>query len=458
MNQLLFILLLALPRIDITYDTLATDTFYPGTFRFTNLGDTIMLDMTIRHRGASSLQYDKPSYAVKLYDSLGISVDTSFLNMRRDNYWILDAMASDKARMRNRVSMDLWLEFSRKPWYYDNEPELINGYRGQMVEVYVNDMPYGIYHFMERVDRKQLKLKKYSQKNGIRGVLYKDVQYSLLSNYYIDYRNPMPTTTTDQWDGFEQKYPDIEDGEPMSWTQLYHHVETCRKTPSLHYADSVETHLDVPVYVDYILFTYFLSARDNVRKNTYLSCYTNTDERVLYTPWDIDHSWGRMYNSLPEEVDSKLDWNLQFLYKRMISDYHLEDTLRARYAKLRQHYFTIEHIDSLFAPYFALYAATGADTLEQRIWSGHNKIEFDIPSEQAYIHDWVIEHLQYLDDLFQYAPPEPPLPTFVDKTQYTTCPATLVWRNHQIVIQKGDVCYDIYGRQISAPPSMTSPR
>lgn len=431
----------SLPRVNLQFTTLASDTFNVGSFRLVQDSDTISLQMQVRHRGATSLIYDKPSYAVKLYDTLGVKLDTTLLGMRSDNYWILDAMASDKARMRNRVGMDLWLEFSRKPWYQSLEPKMINGYRGQMVEVYVNDSAQGIYCLMERVDRKQLKLKKYSEKNGIRGTLYKAVLSVRSSAFYKPYWAPVDTLTT--YDSWEIKYPDYEDGEPITWQPLYHMLTMVQRTGT-NFSDSIAYHLDVPVFTDYVLFCYLLSARDNERKNVNLSFYTAGEERALFTPWDLDHSWGRMYNS-QEELPNWEMFKSHQLYSRLNTYYHFQDTLAARYAELRGTYFTIEHIDSLFAPYFELYARTGMDTIEAQLWSGHNDIEFDIPSEQQYIHDWTIERITYLDSMFNYTAPTPPVPTGM--TQTTTTTTTKYYRNGNLYFRRGEHTYDIYGRQ-----------
>lgn len=432
----------SLARVELRYTTLASDTFNVGSFQLVQDSDTIVLQMQVRHRGASSLGYDKPSYAVKLYDTLGVKVDTALLGMRSDNYWVLDAMAIDKARMRNRVAMDLWLEFSSKPWYQNMEPKMINGYRGKMVEVYVNDSAQGIYCLMERVDRKQLKLKKYSAKKGVQGLMYKSTANFRTVIYYLW---NLPSDTLDNWDGWEQKYPDPEDGEPISWDRFYHHIYALTRTYSATtYPDTAQTYLDMPVYIDYILFCQLLSAQDNVSKNINVSFYDADTKRALYTPWDLDHSWGRQYNSHEERSDQVVNFSANYLYKRMSSYYHIQDTLEARYAELRKHYFTIEHIDSLFAPYFDLYAQSGMDTVEQQLWSGHNGIVFDIPSEQQYIHDWVIERLAYLDNLYHYTQP---IPTDMTTTKTTT--TTKYWKNQRLYIQRGKECYDIYGRTIT---------
>lgn len=427
----------SLPRVNLSYTTLESEVFTTGHFELIQDNDTIALPMQVRHRGATSLRYDKPSYAVKLYDTTGIKMDTALLGMRSDNYWILDAMAVDKARMRNRVAMDLWLEFSRKPWYQSLEPKMINGYRGKMVEVYVNDSAQGIYCLMERVDRKQLKLKKYSEKKGIQGTWYKAWNNVRSSAFYLPATRPVETLAT--YDSWEIKYPDLEDGEPITWQPLYHLLQVVQRTGT-NFSDSIAYHLDIPVFTDYVLLCQLLSARDNDRKNVNLSFYQAGAELALFTPWDLDHSWGRRYNSDEEEYN-QLPFNNHQLYNKLNTYYHFQDTLAIRYAKLRQSYFTIEHIDSLFAPYFDLYARTGIDTVEQRIWSGHNDIEFDISSEQSYIHDWTIQRLNYLDQFYHYQPSS----TEVRKAKTTT---KKIWQEQKLYIQHGKSRYDIYGRKV----------
>lgn len=442
-----------MPRLFLDYDTLASDTFYLSHMQLVQDSDTLSLPILLRRRGHSALYMDKPSYAIKILDSVGAKQDTSLLGMRSDNYWILDAMAVDHARMRNRVSMDLWLEFSRQPWYKAQEPKMLNGYRGQMVEVLVNDSTQGIYHLSERVDRKQLKLKKYSAKKGVQGLLYKS-EYNYRTVYYNLWNTPSNTSVT--WDGWEQQYPDAEDGEPIAWDALYHHIDVLTHTYGSSFVDTAQAHLDIPVYVDYILFVQLLCARDNKCKNLFVSFYNAGSQQALYTPWDLDHSWGRQYNGDLEASNTTVEWTENYLYRRMQYYYHLQDTLAARYAQLRQYYFTIEHIDSLFAPYFDLYAITGMDSVEQRLWSGHNRIDLDIPSEQMYIHDWVIDRLAYMDNLYDYTPSTP---TDIDPVSSQDGVLTLPVKTlHQgrMMIHRGVSTYDMMGQRVSE--SMHHPR
>ena len=70
----------------------------------------------LKYRGATSLQYEKKSFAVKLVDSIGDDLDANLLNIREENSWILDAMAIDRLRMRNRVCFDVWNDMSKTPY------------------------------------------------------------------------------------------------------------------------------------------------------------------------------------------------------------------------------------------------------------------------------------------------------------------------------------------------------
>jgi len=392
---------LRLPRIILHNDTALLTTFTSGFFTLITDTDTIAHPILLRHRGAGSLRYDKPSLAVKMLDSIGEKMNVSFFGMRSDNYWILDAMAPDKARMRNRAAMDLWLEIAPPVWYAKQEPEALNGYRGEMVEVWFDSVPMGVYCLMERIDRKQLKLKKYSEDKGIRGLLYKTVKWS--DEVSFNRLTSIPTPSMAAWQGWEYEYPDYEDGEPIDWEPLVNLIRFVWKSNTSVFADSLGEHIDMPTYINYCLLVNMLSARDNAGKNNYWSFYDiQKSERALVSFWDIDHSWGRMYNSKEEPIDYiRPESNL--LYDRCRAEYpgFVED-LEQRYAELRRSAFTINHLDSLLDRYFTRYAQTGMDTLEARLWSGHNDIVFDIPSEQEYIHNWLLQRLDFLDEYYHY--------------------------------------------------------
>ena len=308
----------SLPKIILHNDsTTLQQTFTTGQLTFIQEEDTTSYSIQLRRRGATSLRYDKPSFAVKICDEQGAKLDASFLGMRSDNYWILDAMASDKARMRNRAAMDLWLEIAPDVWYKQQEPGAINGYRGEMVEVWSDSVPMGIYCLMERLDRKQLKLKKYNASKGIRGTFYKSYAWSDAVNFRLT-TQPLPSDTVITWEGWEMGYPDYEDGEAITWDPLVGLLDFVSNRSSEVFADSIAMMIDMPTYINYCLIVNLLSARDNAGKNNYWSFYDiQQDTKSTISLWDMDHSWGRMYNSQDEETNYILPKN--HLYQRCTS-------------------------------------------------------------------------------------------------------------------------------------------
>ena len=437
-----------IPVIDTTF---VTDTLrYMDTLVVvdTITHDTLRLHALIRHRGSSSLKYRKQSYAIKLLDSVGAKLDTSLLGLREDNYWILDAMASDKARMRNRVAYDLWLDFSTKPHYYDKEPELINGSNGQFVEVNANGNYRGLYCLMERVDRKQLKLKK--MKDGeVRGILYKSVNWK--NGFFSAALDPYDLHS-ETWGCYEIQFPDTAGYVP--WQPLYDAMEFAGKSDDELYMQQVALRYDLPVFMDLYLFYAVLSARDCMGKNTFLSYYNiPKDSMLVPTPWDMDHSFGRMYNGNEEDSRKAFTGWAPKLYTRLERlDPTYTATLNARYAALRHEEFDARRLKERFAQYFDLFRQTGVDKREERRWSGVNSIDLDFEAEELYIYNWLDQRLAYCDSIFNYvsevttALTEEVEPSTAMNTEPTAVTNQLI--NGHLYLRKVEQLYDLQGRRV----------
>ena len=67
---------------------------------------------TYYERGASSRQFEKKSFGVRLFDEKGEAQNKSFLGMRTDNKWILNALYSDISKVREKLAIDIWNEIS----------------------------------------------------------------------------------------------------------------------------------------------------------------------------------------------------------------------------------------------------------------------------------------------------------------------------------------------------------
>lgn len=388
----------SLPIIHIQSENISTE-FSNGRFLFYDPTDSVPLtfDIDVRWRGATTLARPKKSYAVKLKDAKGEKLNHSFLSLRSDNSWILDAMSIDKARMRNRISTDLWNVFSKASYIRAFEPTALNGTRGQFVEVFYNHRYQGVYCMTEKIDRKQLQLRKF--KNGqMRGVLYKTNKWNTLVA-----TSPIPTNTQSIWNGIEISYPNLEDGEPVDWSPLLQIMDFLTNSSASELRRELPQRIDLDVWRDYFLFIELLLAEDNDCKNQCVYFYDATNSSSLFgiAPWDLDHSWGRDYQG------NALEANKNFLlYNRvhtcLRTYYGSYNYLKERYQELRTNELRTDSLKARFHRVFQLYRENQVDEREELRWNGQDDIVLDFDAEEEYIQQWIDQRLAYLDAKYDF--------------------------------------------------------
>lgn len=413
-----------LPLVQLYSETTIGSVYIPAHLAVTEADKTDtteVINMNIKTRGATAASKPKKAYALKLKEADGeTSMDRTYLGLRSDNNWILDAMYIDPGRMRNRISTDLWNEFSTRPYHAGLEPSMVNGTRGGFVEVFLNDSYNGLYCMTEKVDRKQLKLKKlkYSADSTVitqRGGLYKADQWSTGTMLGRTFSGPLSANYnngSETWNSFEVKYPDLGDGEPIDWKPLYDAIYVSSDLSNdANFKAKVSTYFDLPVFLDYYLFIELMLASDNHGKNTYLYVYDQTvAPKLSIAPWDCDGTWGRRWDGSSyltyaeqdfEDFLSKNEHGQNNLFRRLISlDYNNFGTsLKNRYETLRGTYFSYTSLMNRFQSYCDLFNLSGAGERESNRWG----IE-DINSEMSFVSSWITDRLNYMDNQYLGGP------------------------------------------------------
>ena len=368
----------------IIYDP---DSLMPDTF-----------DMHVKFRGASSMYYDKKNYAVKLVDSCDSKLDASLLGMRNDNSWILDAMAVDRARMRNRVAFDIWNAMDVKPYYYEKEPKARTGISGKFVELYLNDEYRGIYCLNEKLDRKQLKLKK-MKNDEIRGILYKGFDWNgtLFKDEPEEYFNDSSI-----YQGFESMYPDVEEDGFTDWEPLVEKENFVLNSSNEDFVSEYATHFDVPVLINLHILINLVAAIDNRGKNQFFYIYDATeDKKMSFAPWDMDASFGRSWDGTVFEDVEKGFWygNNIVAHAEILDDSFLRDVSR-RYFDLRKTILASDSLKSRFEEYFSLFEETGAARREFNKWNGEDGIIIAFVEEKDFIYQFLDSRLEFLDSYY----------------------------------------------------------
>ena len=364
----------------------------------------------IKWRGGSTNTADKHkrNYKIKTLNENGKKLEISLLGMREDNNWILDAGQVDLFRLRNRIATEIWNDFATKPYYTSKEPKAKSGVAGKVVEVILNNEYRGIYSLTEAMDRKELKLKKYDDKNQeFHGQLWKVSSWDKSTFWDIekDYDN-----TQETWHAFETKYPDIEDVNPTDYSPLYEAIDFGANSNDETFKKEVANYFDIPVIIDYQLFLETLKPIDNCGKNMYWGIYdVAKDKKLTLAIWDLDASVGQDWHCStplhPDYVspDTELGIKEAFnLYTRLstlnVDNYNQK--VADRYHELRKTYFSEENLISKYQSYYDMLVKSGAASREESKWSKDSDIggyPLNFEKEIEYIKNWIIERLKYLD-------------------------------------------------------------
>ncbi len=426
-----------MPIIEARVASCNKTSYTTGTFRLTDADeegyDTTMI-AAFRYRGATASGFEKKAYNVKFYDAEGNSEDHQFFGLREDNNWILDAMAVDPACMRNRVATDIWNDYATKPYYADREKKALTGTRGHFVEMFLNGRYNGIYCMTEKMDRKQLKLKKFKSaadsKSGeaeVHGLLYKADQwcYEVFfghesgSSYYPGTapRSYSNTLGQETWASFEFKYPDYEE-EAVDWEPLWKGINFVTTSSQTTFENGVASYFDLPVVNDYYLFLDLLLATDNHGKNMLYYVYDRQGtegDRLSLAPWDLDGTLGARWDgSTSYTKDYTQDFE-NFLNSYEHGEYGLfyklrksttlnwKEQLAKRYAELRRGNWQPETLAERFTAYGNLFSKSNADKRETNRWGTKTK-HTNIPSAVTYCENWIKGRLEALDSKYGYDP------------------------------------------------------
>ena len=258
------------------------------------------------------------------------------------------------------------------------------------------------------MDRKELKLKKYDDKNQeFHGHLWKVSSWDKAQFWEIDkdYDN-----TQETWHAFETKYPDIEDVNPTDYSPLYEAIDFVVNSNDETFKKEVGDYFDIPVLIDYQLFQETLKPVDNNGKNMYWGIYDVAEsQKLTLAIWDLDASVGQDWHcSTPLHPDYVLP-NTDLGVKDGFNLYHRLSSLNvdnynekvtSRYQELRKTYFSEENLISRYQGYYDMLVKSGAASREECQWSKDSDIggyPLNFKSEIEYIKNWIINRLNYLD-------------------------------------------------------------
>lgn len=156
--------------------------------------------------------------------------------MEKNEDWILDAMYNDKARLRNKISFEIWKAMN---------PSKHKAIQARLVELYINNDYQGLYSLNEQMNAEQLEL------SGSEAVLYKSTGWGEGATIFEHLSSNAPLFI-DVWEGWEQKYPNPKD--KINWQPLYDLRDMVVNKSDAEFIAQIGTQIDLELLIDYYIF------------------------------------------------------------------------------------------------------------------------------------------------------------------------------------------------------------
>jgi hypothetical protein len=435
----------SLPLINLTVDTtqVGAQTYAPAFIEIADpKGESFCGRCKVRYRGLSALAYAKKSFSVKLVDEAGEKLDANLFGIRLDNSWILDAMAIDRIRMRNRICFDIWNSINRTP--YPTSFGGRNGTEGRFVELFINGQYHGLYCLTDKIDRKLLGLKKAKvSAEGevrVRGILYKGVSWNEYDDIYLLSYKESPTDTI-VWNSWELKYPD-EYPSQGTWMPLMELIDFCsERTSDDKFEIEVNDYFYVDNLIDYVVFTFAMLIGDNLYNNTFLSVVDiESRHQYLLTPWDMDASMGGSWNgSYNNKVAYIGRYDTPAPFNRLMAENlaGFQDKVKQRWQQYRKGVLSIDSVYQWLDRYSDMFIRSGAWNREYEKWNDNPvPLRLTLEEEIDYVKQWYKMNYYHLCNIFD-------IPVSVNAVPMVVENAPL--------FQGEEVIFNLQGQRISAP-------
>ena len=383
-------LIAQIPTISIqSNEEIVDEPKVPATFIYTGVnGEIISSSIGIEIRGGFSQTYPKKTYDIEFWnDATGTeTLDVQFGDLREDDDWVLDAMYNEPLRINSYIAHKLWLDMNQLH-YANQEPNAKSGADVMYVEVSINNVYQGIYLLSEQIDRFQLKLKKPSN-NLLRGELYKGYAW----DDAVLFNNPdeSPNNNSLTWSGYEYRFPK----DLVDWSNVSELIAFVANSTDDAFSADIANRFDLNNLMDYFILLNLARILDNRGKNIYL-CRYDADDPYFFAPWDLDGSWGLLWNGNNDTTTEGILSNN--LYDRLISN-DVDDfrqKLADRWHEMRSTLISDDALEDKILTANQFLKDNDIYDKEGGAWD----YEYS-DSKLNYIFNWLEDRLEYLDEYF----------------------------------------------------------
>ena len=381
----------SLPIVSVAVNTeILDEPKVPAFLTYADDTQLLVSSVGIELRGGSSLSHPKKTYDLEFWEdpSGAYNKAVQFGNMREDDDWILDGLYNEPLRMRSHLAHKLWLEM-HTPYYQDDEPAAKAGADVAFVELFINGAYKGLYNLSEQVDRKLLKIKKFTTET--RGELYKGVTWGGGTTFSSlpDYDN-----NSRLWGGYDFKYPKVTDI-ATDWTNIYNLIDFAINSSNNELSENMWSYFQQENYIDYFIFLNFLRASDNTGKNIFLTKYKQGEPYFL-VPWDLDGVLGTNWQGHQDPVTIYPTRNV---FNNRVIDLNIDNyatVIENRWVDLRENILNTEHWQNKIEAQYQFFTTNKIYERESIVFPNYDFDDEDL----AYMQNWLNGRLAFLDEYF----------------------------------------------------------
>ena len=363
--------------------------------RADTLQPVVQSDGRFHIRGRGSSYYEKKSFKLTLFQKSGSKEQhenpTSLLGLRPDGDWLLYAGYNDQEKIRNVFSSNLWFA-SCGP---DNSFGLQNGNEYRFAELFMNQSYWGLYAIGYPIDAAQMQITP-----NMRGE-YEEFIFtqSVWLNMNRELRN--------YGDARLEVEMDVSSAEADYGFSILKQYFEYLMDGAVYGLD----HNDGDNAIDIWLFLNLIQAEDSINPgkgliNNVIYTIKSTDggKKILYTPWDMDRSWGniidfdapnttRPYALKPDNNQFEMKFNPVSMMQERDPSINLR--IKARYADLRADQWSDDTVSKMISSFEQDIFASGAYLREMERWPDGSYIDPDLGL--SLFRDYVLKRFQALD-------------------------------------------------------------
>ncbi len=380
----------------------------------------------LSYRGNSSFDYSaKKPYSFRPLnrplEQGGSWQRVSILGMPRDSKWALLAPYNDKSMLRDILAFEI-----SRPWM-EYVPQ------GRFCEVMYNDVYYGVFLLTEVVSKGSNRLNlddPGEEGDELTGGYLLEVDRNegtcYMSKYYPVMSNGQPIPSTRLY--YQYKIPDYEDLTPAQLQYINGKLDEMEQRLVTYHHRDKQTHecldIDEMSFIDYQLAMEIGHNVDGYRlSGKFFKRRDSQDPRFKMVLWDMNFAYGNadymegyrtdtwvyeINDLLPQRPTANM---VPVWWYKLNTDNYYRLHLKQRWAQYRQSNLRIDHLMATVDSLARVLTVRGAESRNSRayptwgiyVWPNYY-VSTSFSDEIAYIKQWLIRRIMWMDRQLDYVP------------------------------------------------------